>query len=928
LTNEPDLGESPISWRGQRAVFLSYASEDAKAAGRIAESLRAAGIEVWLDQSELNSGDAWDQKIRREIRTCALFVPVISRNTQARTEGYFRLEWHLADQRTHLMARSRPFLLPVCIDDTPELHAEVPESFAAVQWARLPAGQSSPAFVERVASLLSPEERPATPQLIAASASSGASTAPPIAYQVDDLLIDLGQWRVTRAGRDIPLPHLSFELLVALARSAPNLVTLDQLAERVWPGLTVTPETVSHRVKLVRDALGDDSRAPRYVAGVRGRGYRMVAPVQPLADSRSAAQPEERQERSQASPETLSQPSGTEPVKAPTVTVPVDAVATVPGTGESGEHALGARTSRVLLRRRTWLLLAVLSLSILATLTWLGTRKAGSAGNPLANAAFSRLAGFEGVGRAAAISRDGKFVAFLANREGRNDVWVSEVGSGTYRNLTRGEQREFTSPREIRTLGFSPDSSLVSIWTRSSDGSRPEDVNILAVPTRGGPLRTYLPEVAEYDWSRDGRKLVFHTTAPGDPIYVREPGSPDRRIYVAPAGVHCHFPLWSPDDAFIYFARGTPSAGVWDIWRVRPSGMGLERLTTHNSYVAYPTLLDQRTMVYLATSGDGSGPWLYTLDTERRIPDRISFGLETYTSLGASADGKRLVATVVYPGSSLYRLTLRAKAGAPATALTPALISADGADPRLGRDYVLYVAWRDGKQGIFTLRQGATSEIWSSTHSLIAGVPAISPDGRHIAFITRDNDRTLLYVIDRDGSHARVISDSLALRGNPAWAPDGQSILTAVVRDEEPHLTSIFLNGAPPQPLVAEYSLDPVWSPDGNFLVYSGADIGTTFPLRAAARDGRPYPLPTLILTRGARRVAFSPDGQSLVVLRGDFDHKNFWLIDLRTGAEHILAELPAEFVIRNFDISPDGSEILFDRVQENSELALIERAH
>jgi len=91
------------------AVFLSYASQDAEAARRICESLRAAGVEVWLDQSELRGGDAWDQKIRREIRTCALFIPIISRSTQARTEGYFRLEWHLAEQRTHLMARSRPF---------------------------------------------------------------------------------------------------------------------------------------------------------------------------------------------------------------------------------------------------------------------------------------------------------------------------------------------------------------------------------------------------------------------------------------------------------------------------------------------------------------------------------------------------------------------------------------------------------------------------------------------------------------------------------------------------------------------------------------------------------------------------------------------------------------------------------------------------
>jgi TolB-like protein/Flp pilus assembly protein TadD/DNA-binding winged helix-turn-helix (wHTH) protein len=117
--------------------------------------------------------------------------------------------------------------------------------------------------------------------------NTSAATSPASAgYQVDDLIIDLGQQRVTRAGNDIPLPHLSFELLVTLARAAPDLVTFDQLTERVWTGLVITPETISQRVKLVRDALGDDPHAPRYIAGVRGRGYRMVATVRPLADRR------------------------------------------------------------------------------------------------------------------------------------------------------------------------------------------------------------------------------------------------------------------------------------------------------------------------------------------------------------------------------------------------------------------------------------------------------------------------------------------------------------------------------------------------------------------------------------------------------------------------------------------------------------------
>lgn len=126
-----------------KAVFLSYASQDAEAARRIAEALRAAGVEVWFDQSELVGGDAWDTKIRGQIGSCALFVPVISANTQARLEGYFRLEWKIAAQRTHTMADERVFLLPVVIDSTRDAAAKVPAEFKNVQWTRLPSRRQS-----------------------------------------------------------------------------------------------------------------------------------------------------------------------------------------------------------------------------------------------------------------------------------------------------------------------------------------------------------------------------------------------------------------------------------------------------------------------------------------------------------------------------------------------------------------------------------------------------------------------------------------------------------------------------------------------------------------------------------------------------------------------------------------------------------------
>ena len=137
-----------------KAVFLSYASQDIEAARRICDALRTAGIEVWFDQSELRGGDAWDYKIRQQVRDCALFVPIISANTECRTEGYFRREWRLAVDRTHDMSDRVPFLVPVVIDDMKDKGSDVPESFVHVQWTRLPGGETPPTFCERVKVLL------------------------------------------------------------------------------------------------------------------------------------------------------------------------------------------------------------------------------------------------------------------------------------------------------------------------------------------------------------------------------------------------------------------------------------------------------------------------------------------------------------------------------------------------------------------------------------------------------------------------------------------------------------------------------------------------------------------------------------------------------------------------------------------------------
>ena len=137
------------------AVFLSYASQDAEAAARICEALRAAGIEVWFDRSDLRGGDAWDAHIKKQIHDCALFIPVISAQKPTREPKVTSVaSWKLATRRLMDLADDAAFLVPVVIDETREADARVPEEFLEAQWTRLPGGATPPAYAERVRHLL------------------------------------------------------------------------------------------------------------------------------------------------------------------------------------------------------------------------------------------------------------------------------------------------------------------------------------------------------------------------------------------------------------------------------------------------------------------------------------------------------------------------------------------------------------------------------------------------------------------------------------------------------------------------------------------------------------------------------------------------------------------------------------------------------
>lgn len=575
------------------------------------------------------------------------------------------------------------------------------------------------------------------------------------------------------------------------------------------------------------------------------------------------------------------------------------------------------------LHRRAALALAGISLTLLVG--WLLRSKSPTDDNPLAHAHFVQVTDFEGVEQAAAISRDGTYVAFQSARDGQWDVWMTQVGTGQFANLTRGRASGIVNP-SLRTLGFSPDGTQVTFWVRTSRGGQDQEISVWSVPRTGGALRPYLEGAAEYDWTAEGDRLVFHTPGPGDPMLVRDRGdtSEGRQIFSAPEGLHGHFLLWSPDRTFIYFVQGSLPDHL-DLWRVRSGGGTAERLTHHDSVVSHPVFLGPRSLLYLATDEEGAGPWIYGLDVEKRTSRRLSAGIETYTSLAASADGRRVVGTMANQKGTLWRVPMLGSTIDMSAARRIPLATGSPSLPRLGSGYLLYVSSKGTGDTLWKLAGGTPTELWSAPDTRILAPPAIRRDGGRIALAILQRGQTKLCVMNPDGTDARIVPGSLSLRGAPAWNPDGRAITIAGLVDRVPRLFTIAADGHAAIPFVAEHSVDPVWSPRDDVLAFSGADVGTTFPIKAVRADGTSHRTAPLRLTRGARRFSFMSDGRSLLVLRGDLGHKNLWAIDLETGTERKLTDFAPDFEVKDFDLSQDGRELVLHQVQHQSDIVLLD---
>jgi len=584
-------------------------------------------------------------------------------------------------------------------------------------------------------------------------------------------------------------------------------------------------------------------------------------------------------------------------------------------------HVEEERVPRSVWRFVPWGLVTLVTLLAVVAITRLWTIRQEPV-NLLSGATFTRITDFVGSETSAAISRDGKNIACLSDRSGQWDVWVVPVGTGQPYNLTNGLVGNVRSG--LREVGFSYDGS--EVWLTGSKNSR-----LRRMPLQGGTPRNWLENTAtNVSWSPDGSHIIYHTYDPGDPLIVADSDGSDRReIFNSGLGYHQHFPVWGRD-GWIYMVHGQENTQEMDLWRIRPDGSGIEQLVTGTLYPMFLTSIDEKTLVFIAQEMNGAGPWLWRFDLEHRAARRLSFGLEQYTSVDASEDGRRLVATVANPRVSLWQVPIGDELATETDAKPFELPSVRALAPRYGPEELYYLSSQGSGDGLWRFRDGTSQEIWKGTETPLLVPVAVSADGAWLAIVLRQDGRNVLHVLSADGAELRSLSTAVYVQGSASWSPDGAWIVTGGIDLEgNQGLFKISVEGDRIEKIVEGHALNPVWPPTGELIVYAGpqAYAGQSRVL-GVHPDGTPVELPLVEVFIDGEKVRFLPDGKGLIYLKSSINFSaDFWLVDLATMQERQLTRLEDAGTIRTFDITPDGTRIVFDRLHSNADIVMIDLA-
>jgi Tol biopolymer transport system component/DNA-binding winged helix-turn-helix (wHTH) protein len=749
-----------------------------------------------------------------------------------------------------------------------------------------------------------------------------------------------------RDGEPVALTPKAFETLVALVHRAGHLADKDELLKEVWPDSFVEESNLTQNVFALRKVLGEGKKGPKYIETVPKRGYRFLASVRVVEDLGKELVVRQHVRGGAGGATTPPSDDTIAPFYA-SAQAAVTRVTSVDASDAVTPHAPTSNETRAATvtlpetttaeivqsvtrwhRRRAFLLLAVLLLAVAAGgygIYRLVNREKRSAVS-LQGAKWTRLTTSGKVMRAA-ISPDGRFVVHVVDEAGQQSLWVKQIA--TQSNI------EKVAPAAVsyQSLSFTPDGDYIYYTLESKDF---QHAVLYQVPTLGGdpkripvkldPAATDMPHRPLVSFSPDGKRFVFSRSEGGKEtalIIANADGGGEQKLVTHRSPEVCGWPSWSPDGKTIAYTLGNFDSNDMTVFLVRVSDGGFNPLTSKRWFRAgrMVWLADGSGLLILATAGNGNFHQIWQLSFPAGDARLLTNNLNNYVDLSLTDDSSTLAAVQFGEQGNIWVT--------PAGDITRARQITSGAGLIEGAGGI---SWTPDGRIVYSSRTSDGRDIWIidadgknqkqlTLNRRINNQPAVSPDGRHIFFLSDRTGVPHIWRMDLDGGNQSQSTNG-AGEQSPSCSPDGRWVLYMTVFGE-PSIWKVPADGGQPVQLSDKLLRYPSVSPDGQQVACLFSENDNAPPRLAIVPFEGGQPLKTFDVGANYSKLYWMPDGRAITYVDTRNGVSNVVVQSLDGGAPKPLTDFKSDIIFA-WELSRDGKQLVLSRGIETRDVIII----
>jgi Tol biopolymer transport system component/DNA-binding winged helix-turn-helix (wHTH) protein len=740
-----------------------------------------------------------------------------------------------------------------------------------------------------------------------------------VSYRFDNVLVDGNRLRIEKDGQPHKITPRAFDVLVYLVEHRDHIVEKQELFDEVWKEKFVTDNALTRTIKEIRQVIGDDADAPRYIETVPKRGYRFIAEVRNI-EARTVPETES------AAPE--------EPVAAQ-----IGSQTAFKAEEPVSQAKTGAVKAGSTLRTTKLFGAVIVGTGVIAALIIWKIQISPDQTQTTGVLRNMQVTTWPGLDVYPTLAPDGNSIAYSSDHNGSFEIYVRPLTPGANEiQITSDGQQNFQP-------AWSPDGKLIAYYSKKRGG-------IWEVPASGGTAKQLAEFGSRPAWSPDGSLLAFQSygltdlsatsvgaispstlwivpTRGGDPRPVTQIGNP-------PGGHGA--PSWSPDGSRIVFIASDGNLST--MWTVSVKENELKHITGSRNLVYDPIYSPDGEHIYYGGVSEPGSFLLYKLRVSRSSGEAVgepveiaNTGLMRIKNLTISADGKRIAYSAPMMMGGILSIPLSPGSseatGAPVS-LTQGtnyrkglptfspdgrriaytdfrggsnqdvwVMDADGknplqltTDPAIDwapswfpdNDRIAFQSNRQGRQAFWSISTKSGKETLLVDPGLAIGFPMLSPDGKQIAFNSTKSGTINIWVVPVEGGEPRQLTFDSEQAGWPCMSPDGRFIGFQMKRGENTHIMVMPADGGTPMQLTFDQgqSWPHNWSPDGDKIVFAGQrnDVWNVFWVSRATKE-RKQMTTNSKLNAYVRYPAWSPLGNQIAYEYSE-SIGNIWLLELK----------------------------------------------